>query len=75
MTVDQALYMATRGGGAFFGKVGAFEPGYELDAIVLDDTALVHPQPLSVRSRLERCLYLADDRQLVAKYVRGLRLF
>lgn len=75
LTVDQALYMATRGGGAFFGKVGAFEPGYELDAIVLDDTALVHPQPLSVRSRLERCLYLADDRQLAAKYVRGLRLF
>ena len=71
LSVDQAFYLATRGGGAFFGKVGAFEAGYELDAVVLDDSALDHPQELTVRARLERCLYLADDRQIAAKYVRG----
>jgi guanine deaminase len=71
LSVDQVFYLATRGGGAFFGKVGAFEEGYEMDCIVLDDSSIVHPQELSVRSRLERCFYLAHDRSITAKYVRG----
>lgn len=75
LSVDQAFYIATVGGGSFFGKVGSFEPGYEFDALVLDDSGLDHPQELPLRSRLERCLYLADDRDLRAKYVRGKKLF
>ena len=71
LSVDQAFYIATRGGGDFFGKVGAFEDGFELDAVVLDDTALDHPQELPLRARLERALYLSDDRQVAAKFVRG----
>lgn len=74
LSVDQAFYLATVGGGAFFGKVGSFEAGYELDALVLDDSALDHPQPLDLRARLERCLYLADERQLTAKYVQGRKI-
>lgn len=75
LTVDQAFYLATAGGGSFFGKVGKFDEGYELDAVVLDDSALEHPQELSVRARLERCIYLADERCNAAKYVSGRRLF
>lgn len=75
LSVDQAFYIATVGGGSFFGKVGSFEPGYEFDALVLDDSGLDHPQELPLRSRLERCLYLADDRDLRAKYVRGKKIF
>ena len=75
LSVDQAFYIATVGGGSFFGKVGSFEPGYEFDALVLDDSGLDHPQELSLRSRLDRCLYLADDRDIKAKYVRGHQLF
>ena len=75
LSVDQAFYIATVGGGSFFGKVGSFEPGYEFDALVLDDSGLDHPQELSLRSRLDRCLYLADDRDIRAKYVRGHQLF
>lgn len=75
LTIDQAFWLATAGSGAFFGKVGKFEDGYEFDAVVLDDSALDHPQELEVRARLERCIYLADDRQIAAKYVRGNRLF
>lgn len=75
LTVDQAFYLATAGGGSFFGRVGRFEPGYEFDALVLDDSLLVHPQPLSVRARLERSVYLADERCNYAKYVSGRRLF
>ena len=75
LTVDQAFYLGTLGGGRFFGKVGAFEKGYEFDAVVIDDTTLDHPQELTLRARLERCLYLADDRNLAAKYVRGKQVF
>ncbi len=74
LSVDEAFYIATLGGGRFFGKVGSFEAGYEMDAVVLDDSALVHPQELSLRSRLERLLYLSDDRQIAAKYVRGTKV-
>lgn len=72
---DTAFYLATRGGGVFFGKVGAFEPGYELDAVVLDDSNLDHPQPLTVKERLERIAYLGDDRNIYSKYVDGTKLF
>ncbi len=71
LTAEEVFYMATKGGGAFFGKVGSFEKGYEFDAVVLDDTRLKHPQPLDVRNRLERMIYLADEREIRAKYVKG----
>ena len=75
LTVDQAFYIATAGGGKFFGKVGSFKEGYEFDAIVIDDSTIPHPQELGLHERLERALYIADDRHLCAKYVAGDRLF
>lgn len=75
LTVEEAFYMATKGGGEFFGEVGSFEPGYEFDAIVLDDSRLKHPQLLDLKSRLERLIYFSDDREIQAKYVEGRELF
>lgn len=69
--LEEVFYMATKGGGAFFGNVGSFEPGYEFDAVILDDSRLRYPQELGVKERLERMIYLADDREVYAKYVRG----
>ena len=72
ITFPEAFYMATFGGGAFFGTVGSFAEGYEFDAVVLDDTALVHPQELTVLERLERAVYLGlDTHGIRAKYVLG----
>lgn len=72
ITFPEAFYMATLGGGAFFGAVGSFAEGYAFDAVVLDDTALVHPQELSVPERLERAVYLGlDTHGIRAKYVNG----
>lgn len=69
---SEAFYLATRGGGAFFGNVGAFVPGFAMDAIVLDDSALLHPQPLSVQERVERAIYLRlDGSGICGKYVDG----
>ena len=71
LSFERAFYLATMGGGAFFGKVGSFLAGYEFDAVVLDDASLDHPQELSVRARLERAAYLADERNVTAKFVAG----
>ena len=71
LTLEEVFYIATKGGGDFFGNVGSFEPGFELDAVVLNDTRIVHSQNLDVRERLERMIYLADEREVRAKYVRG----
>ena len=74
LTIPEALYMATAGGGALFGKVGKFEPGYAFDAIVLDDSALLNHLPFTPAERLERYAYLGDGRPQ-AKYIDGRRLF
>ncbi len=75
LTFPEAFYLGTLGGGAFFGQVGSFEAGYELDALVIDDQTLPSPRPLSLEDRLARAAYLSDDRHIVGKYVRGKPLF
>lgn len=75
LSAEEAFYLATKGGGAFFGKVGSFEAGYEMDAVVLDDARAGHPQKLDVKQRLERMIYLADDREICAKYVKGNKIY
>ena len=75
LSLEEAFYMATMGGGAFFGKVGSFLEGYEFDALILDDSSLRHPQQLSARERLERLVYLSDDHCITGKYVSGNKIF
>lgn len=72
LTVPEAFYLGTKGGGQFFGKVGSFETGYELDAVVIDDSNLGTPvDELTLEQRLERAIHLADDRNFTARYVAG----
>jgi guanine deaminase len=75
LVFPEAFYLATKGGGAFFGKVGSFEEGYEFDAVVLDDSVLVHPQNLNLAERMERAVYLGlDEKKIMAKYVAGRKI-
>ncbi len=71
LSIDDAFYMATRGGGSFFGKTGAFEDGYEMDAVVIDDSALYTPKKISMHDRFERLCYLYTDAEISAKCVAG----
>ena len=75
LSVQEAFYLATKGGGEFFGKVGSFEPGYEFDAVVVDDADIRCPRKLSIKERLERIIYLGEKNQVVAKYVGGQKIF
>lgn len=75
LNFEEAFYIASKGGGEFFGNAGSFEKGYEFDAVVIDDMSLKHPQELDVKERLERLVYLAEDRNITAKFVNGKKLF
>ena len=72
LVFSEAFYLATKGGGAFFGKVGSFDEGYEFDAVVMDDSVLPHPQHLNLAERMERAVYLGlDEKNITAKFVAG----
>lgn len=75
LTIDEAFYLGTKGGGAFFGQVGSFDKGYECDAVILDDASLQTTVAMSTKQRLERLIYLGDDRHIIGKYVQGRQLF
>jgi guanine deaminase len=70
LTLSEAFWMATKSAGSFFGRVGSFESGYEFDALVIDDHDLNHDN-YSLLHRLERYIYLGDDRQIVHRFCRG----
>ena len=75
LVFPEAFYLATKGGGEFFGKVGSFEAGYEFDAVVLDDSVIPHPQTINLAERMERAVYLGlDGKKITAKYVAGRKI-
>ena len=75
LTFAEVFYMGTLGGGSFFGKVGSFLPGYAFDALILDDSSLRQPRRLELLERLERFIYLGDDRNIAGKYINGVPVF
>jgi guanine deaminase len=76
LTLEEAFYCGTMGGSSFFGKAGlgysgSFEPGYDCDALVIDDNASAEGlDKLPIRNRLERIIYTGDSR-IETKYIRG----
>ena len=70
LTLSEVFWLATKSAGRFFGQVGSFEPGYEFDALVIDDHDLNYSD-YSLLHRLERYIYLGDDRQIVHRFCRG----
>lgn len=70
LSLSEVFYLSTKGGGSFFGKVGSFEEDYEFDALIIDDESLNHDD-YSLIERLERFVYLGDDRHILHRYVCG----
>ncbi|MCR6546279.1 guanine deaminase [Dehalobacterium formicoaceticum] len=70
LTNSEAFFIATKGGGSFFGKVGSFEEGYDFDALIIDDGELNYLD-YTLEERLERFIYVGDDRHILHRYVRG----
>ena len=74
LTLPEVFWIATKSAGSFFGKVGSFEPGYDFDALVINDSVL-YPSEYSLLHRLERFIYLGDDRQIEHRFCRGKEIF
>lgn len=70
LTFEEVFYMATKGNGSFFGRVGSFEPGYDFDALVIDDTSLGDHE-FDLIDRLQRFVYIGDDRNIIFKFSKG----
>jgi guanine deaminase len=83
LTLEEAFYLGTAGGGSFFGKLknidagsaGSFEAGWDFDALIIDDGAFTFLVKRNLRDRLERVVYLSDRRNIIEKYVRGVSVF
>jgi len=71
LSVNEAFYLGTAGGGSFFGKVGKFETGYEFDAVVIDDSKIPTTNPLTLEERLARIIYCSNINHIITKFVQG----
>ncbi|MEE0932831.1 MAG: guanine deaminase [Clostridium sp.] len=71
LTTAELFYLATKGGGKFFGKVGSFEEDYEFDALVIDDSNLLIENNLSIEERLQKFLYIGNCNNIIERYVSG----
>jgi guanine deaminase len=74
LNTSEVFYIGTKGGGSFFGKVGSFEPGYDFDALIIDDSNLGNIENLTLEERLQRFIYIGDDRNIVDRYVKGTKI-
>ena len=72
LTLSEVFHMATKQGGSFFGKVGSFKVGYAFDALVIDDSDINDMCPqMNCQQRLERFIYLGDDRHIQHRFCQG----
>lgn len=74
LTIEEAFYLGTIGGGKFFENVGSFDKGFEFDAVVIDDSDY-RRDDLTLHQRLERTIYISDDRHVIHKFIQGSKIF
>ena len=48
LTFEEVFYLATEGGGKYFGNVGTFKEGYDFDAVVIDDSKMFSMRDVTV---------------------------
>lgn len=75
LTFEEAFFLATKGGGRYFGSVGSFEKGYEFDALIIDDSLMQSMRKMTARERVERIVYNDADCVIMKKYVQGRTVF
>ncbi|MDO4315348.1 MAG: amidohydrolase family protein, partial [Oscillospiraceae bacterium] len=75
LTVPEGWYLGTSAGAAYFGETPGFAPGNPLHAVVLDDSLLPQPHPLTPAERLERCVYRRQKDAVRAVWSAGRKVF
>jgi guanine deaminase len=74
LSTEEAFYLGTVGGGSFFGNAGAFKEGFEFDAVVIGEGGTASTSGTDIKDRLARAVYLSSDRDVIAKFVRGVQI-
>lgn len=74
LSPTEGLFLATKANERIFGKVGSFEPGYEFDALVIDDSLLGNIKGVKLVNRLERVVSRAVFSHIKAKFISGKRV-
>ena len=67
LKTSEAFYLATKGGGKFFGKVGSFEEDYEFDALVINDKNPDRP----LEERLQSFIYSGSSSDIEKRFCAG----
>lgn len=75
LTVAEGWYLGTSAGAAYFGEAPGFAPGNPLHALVLRDSDLPQPHPLTAAERLERAVYLRQKDAIRAVWSAGRKIF
>ena len=75
LTVPEAWYLATSAGAAYFGQQPGFAPGNRLHALVLSDSRLPQPHPLTAAERLERAVYRRQPGAIRAVWSDGKKVY
>ena len=75
LTVAEGWYLGTSAGAAYFGEQPGFAPGNPLHALVLRDSDLPQPHPLTPAERLERAVYLRQKDAIRAVWSAGRKVF
>ena len=71
LSISEAFFMATKGGGEFFGKVGSFEKDYEFDALIINDSTLSGNGSKTIQERLEKYIYFGSKEDIIKMFVSG----
>ena len=71
LSISEAFFMATKGGGEFFGKVGSFEKDYEFDALIINDSTLNESNNRTLQERLEKYIYFGTKDSIIKMFVSG----
>ena len=75
LTVAEGWYLGTSAGATYFGEQPGFAPGNPLHALVLSDSDLPQPHPLTPAERLERAVYLRQKDAIQAVWSAGKKVF
>lgn len=73
ITTSEAFYMATMGGGSFFGKIGCFNEGFEFDALVIDDSELI-TFDYTLEQRMDRYVHMGKPEYIIDRFISGKRI-
>lgn len=69
--LSEVFYMATKGGGEFFGKCGSFEKDYDFDAVIIR----TNDEKLSTIEKLEKIVYTNLDKcEIEGKFIQGKKI-